>query len=174
MFQTLPRPSFGGPLNRKLLAEQRQRHLERERIRIQEETRQRLIREAKRRKRLDVLLAKLTAPLPTLAPAPDINEPLPRRQPGREIVRETANLHGFLVDDLRGRSQARKIVDARQEAFYRLKCETDLSFAQMGALLGWRDHSTAISGIRAHCKRNRIPLPRGMEPERVKGEGRCL
>ena len=72
--------------------------------------------------------------------------------PGRTIVREVAQKHGLSPLDLSGPRRLAPVVVARQEAMWRMRRETRLSFPQIGRIVG-RDHSTVIYGIRAHAKR---------------------
>lgn len=71
----------------------------------------------------------------------------------RGIVRQVAERHGITVEELLGPCRARRFAWPRQEAAYRLRTETPLSFAQIGERLGGRDHTTIIHAIRAHERR---------------------
>lgn len=85
-----------------------------------------------------------------------------KRRMGRDIVREVAEEHGLTAIDMRSGSRVRRLAHVRQAAMYRLMVETELSFVQAGMLLGGRDHTTILHGVRAHCRRHGLPLPRGM------------
>lgn len=78
------------------------------------------------------------------------------------IVEEVAAKHGLTVHDLRCVCRAIKLVNARHEFFYRAATETTVAYAAIGRFLNDRDHTTVIHGIRRHCKRNGLSLPRGM------------
>ena len=80
----------------------------------------------------------------------------------REIIEETAAWHGFTHMDLCSAGKQRLLVYARHEAMWRCASETLHSLPKIGRALGGRDHTTVIHGIRAHAKRNDVPLPRGM------------
>ena len=81
------------------------------------------------------------------------------RQHWRTVVREVAEAHGITVDDLIGPRKTRRASMPRQEAMYRMRNETPLSYPEIGARLGGRDHSSIIHGVKAHAKRANLPLP---------------
>lgn len=72
----------------------------------------------------------------------------PKMQVAR-IKRETADKHGVTVGEIDGPRRSEKIVRARQEAMWRAKNETNLSFPSLGKLFD-RDHATVMWGIRQH------------------------
>ena len=51
------------------------------------------------------------------------------------------------LDDLISPSRKREIAQARQVAMYLLRSELDLSFANIGALFGGRDHATVMHSV---------------------------
>jgi hypothetical protein len=64
------------------------------------------------------------------------------RRPAKEILREVANAHGFLADDIIGVSRYRPVVEARQAAMAAVYQErADLSLPQIGIIFK-RDHTT--------------------------------
>ena len=67
-----------------------------------------------------------------------------------DIIDQVAARHGVSADDLRGRGRIRSIAWPRQEAMSRLYREAKMSMAGVGMLLGGRDHTTIMEGIRAH------------------------
>jgi chromosomal replication initiation ATPase DnaA len=46
-----------------------------------------------------------------------------------------------------------RIVDARNEVYYRLRNETTWSFPSIGRFLGDRDHSSVMCGARKHAQK---------------------
>lgn len=60
------------------------------------------------------------------------------------ILEIVAGFYDLAVDDLLGRSRSRRIALPRQIAMYILREEAGLSFPQIGAELGGRDHSTVM------------------------------
>lgn len=85
--------------------------------------------------------------------------PCPSRRPRhmREIAREVAEAYEVTVEDLRGRVRTRNIVLARHAAMYRMRMEAGRSYQQIGGYLN-RDHTTVMSGIRAHAARHGLPI----------------
>jgi chromosomal replication initiator protein len=81
------------------------------------------------------------------------------------IIRATAAKHGLTTTDLVGRSRAlHTVIPARQEAMYLCANDTPYGMPEIGKAFD-RDHTTVLHGIRKHCERNGLPLPRGMQPE---------
>ena len=78
------------------------------------------------------------------------------RVPGdvsQEIIRETAIKHGLEVEDITGPRRRQALVIARHEAMYRIHQERkNMSLPMIGRLFH-RDHTTVLSGIRAHARR---------------------
>ena len=79
--------------------------------------------------------------------------------PFHRIIKKLARAHGLSVDDITGPSRMKHIIPARQEAMYRAAVELGMSYNQIGMSLGGRDHSTIIHGVKAHAKRNGLPIP---------------
>jgi hypothetical protein len=100
---------------------------------------------------------------PRLGPRP---EPKPPRELPEEVV--TA-LQAILADvgltrrmseqAIRGRHRIARIINARQEFYYRAAKETALSYDTIGAFFG-RDSSTIRDGISVHCERYGLDHPR--------------
>lgn len=75
------------------------------------------------------------------------------------IIDQVAEKHGVSIEEILGPRMYAYLVEARQEAMYRLYEERpNMSMRHIGACLGNRDHTTVRYGIRAHAKRNRLPL----------------
>ena len=64
-----------------------------------------------------------------------------------EMLQEIANILGFSVEALRGRSRQRPLVSARQTAMYVFRELTDLSYPSIARLFGGRDHTTVIHAV---------------------------
>lgn len=86
--------------------------------------------------------------------------PLKRRVFSGDILAEIALRHGLDVRDLKGPCRDRRLAWPRQEACYEIRRRTRFSLPQIGDVLGGRDHTTILHGIRAHCHRNELPVPR--------------
>ncbi len=63
------------------------------------------------------------------------------------ILALTAEAYGVTVTDLESPSRRQPLARARQIAMYLCRDLTDLSLPKIGALLGGRDHTTALHGI---------------------------
>jgi len=61
---------------------------------------------------------------------------------------------GVTVSRMVTKRRSHSLVEARQLAMFLLRELTDLSLPEVGALLGGRDHSTVVYGIR--CVRTRM------------------
>jgi len=75
---------------------------------------------------------------------------LPQKQniPHEKIIEAIASHEGIGVDDLLGQNRSAKIAVPRQLAMYLLRTYNEVSFPQIGELLGGRDHSTIMYGIK--------------------------
>lgn len=73
--------------------------------------------------------------------------------PSDVIIYRVAQKHGVSVADIKGSSRKQIYVLARQEASYRLRTERNLTLNQIGCLLGHKDHTTILHGIKMHTKK---------------------
>jgi hypothetical protein len=87
--------------------------------------------------------------------------------PAQNIIGQVAYRHGLVPEDIIGRSRERAVRVAREEAFYRVCTETDVSTVRAGKLFGGRDHSTIIYGLRAHAERHGLVVPSGYAKSRA-------
>ena len=86
----------------------------------------------------------------------DISAILPthsRLRTSNEIVFATAEKYRVSVAEIKGARRDKFIVKARHECCYRLSKEMGYSLTQIGKILGDRDHTSVLSGIRRHEKR---------------------
>jgi chromosomal replication initiator protein len=74
--------------------------------------------------------------------------PQKRNIPSEKIIEAVAESEGIDVNDLLGQNRSAKIAVPRQLAMYLLRTYNEISFPQIGALLGGRDHTTVMYGIR--------------------------
>ncbi len=88
----------------------------------------------------------------------------------KRILAEVAERHGVTVKDIKGPCRFTFVALARREAYYRLHAETDLSLAQIGAMLA-KDHTSVGHGIRKYLLG---ALAAGHVVERVDGRWRVI
>lgn len=70
-----------------------------------------------------------------------------------QIIAEVAAKHKLTVQMLKSHRRWKEIVEARQEVFWRLSRETEMSLPMMGRKLGGFDHTTCLHSIRKHQER---------------------
>jgi chromosomal replication initiator protein len=63
------------------------------------------------------------------------------------ILNKTAEMFGFSVDEIRGKSRRRPLVTARQIGMYVFRELTDLSYPAIAREFGGRDHTTVIHAV---------------------------
>lgn len=74
------------------------------------------------------------------------------------IIIDIAARHGIRVTDLISHARSSAFIDARFEAAYELRRQLpSWSLPMIGKVLGGRDHSTIMNGIRKHADRNGLP-----------------
>jgi len=71
----------------------------------------------------------------------------------KQIKAEVAKKHSVTLKEMDGPFRNRHIVRARQEACYRMKTETTMSYPEIGRRMGGIDHTTVIHGYRKHAAR---------------------
>jgi chromosomal replication initiator protein len=74
--------------------------------------------------------------------------PQKRNIASRKILEYISNREGIAVDDLIGQNRSAKIAIPRQMAMYLLRDLNEISFPQIGEILGGRDHTTVMYGIK--------------------------
>jgi hypothetical protein len=92
----------------------------------------------------------------------DLPPPRPRFIPAREVIaaqperviNAVANQYMISPAELTGRKRARGMDEARQVSYYLFRQLTEMSYSEIGAALGARDHTTILLGIR-RCGRRR-------------------
>ncbi len=65
-----------------------------------------------------------------------------------QIMETTSEYYGVSIDDLRGQSRSRVLVNARQVAMYLCRELTDMSLPRIGQAFGGRDHTTVMHADR--------------------------
>lgn len=72
---------------------------------------------------------------------------------GHAIACAVAKAHGITFRELISHRRTRHLVHARQHAMWEMKENTSLSLPGIAKILGHRDHTTVLYGIRAHAAR---------------------
>lgn len=76
------------------------------------------------------------------------------------ILSQVTDKHGLYLSALTSPARDKPLSRARQEAMYRLRKELPLSYPRIARVLGRSDHTTVIHGIKAHCARNGLEVPK--------------
>ncbi len=85
------------------------------------------------------------SPFSATEPAPP---PIPPRDADPfKVLRVVAHAYGITVDDLTGRDRHKNTAEGRLVAYWLLRTRTQLSFPEIGRVLG-KDHTSVISGVR--------------------------
>jgi hypothetical protein len=99
-------------------------------------------------------------------PVPDTPE-----TPAQTVLREVSEKHGLTVRQIQSIVRLKPYVLARQEASYRLNTELGFSLAQVGRMLGKRDHTTVLNAIQMYKKN----LTKGVAPwTKAQAKADCL
>jgi chromosomal replication initiator protein len=76
-----------------------------------------------------------------------LREAAPKRRTDDELLADIADILGFDVAALKGKSRQRPLVTARQIAMYVFRDLTDLSYPAIARVFGGRDHTTVIHAV---------------------------
>jgi chromosomal replication initiator protein len=79
----------------------------------------------------------------------DLVTPAPATREPPMILDAVARHFGVTLEELRGKARHKEIVAPRHLAMYLLREDARLSYPQIGALLGGRDHTSALHGCKA-------------------------
>jgi hypothetical protein len=71
----------------------------------------------------------------------------------KQIAEEVCLKHRITWTELHSKQRQPRIVACRHEVFYRLKKEVAMSLPDIGRLIGGRDHTTVLHGVRMHEQR---------------------
>lgn len=71
----------------------------------------------------------------------------PREITAKVILEATAATFGFTIDELKGTSRRRPLVNARQISMYVMREMTDFSYPMIAREFGGRDHTTVIHAV---------------------------
>ena len=89
----------------------------------------------------------LTKELAEKVLADDLSKRRPRPITAELVIETAAELFGFTVDDIKGPSRGRPLVQARQVAMYVLRQLSDHSYPAIARAFGGRDHTTVIHAV---------------------------
>lgn len=76
-----------------------------------------------------------------------LTESAPKPRTDAQMLDEIAEILGFDVEALKGKSRQRPLVTGRQIAMYVFREQTDLSYPSIARLFGGRDHTTVIHAV---------------------------
>ena len=76
-----------------------------------------------------------------------------RHQRVLATIESTAQRHGITLKDIMGHDRARRFAWPRQEAMYMVRQKYGLSYPRIGQIMGNRDHTTILHGVRRHKER---------------------
>ena len=82
--------------------------------------------------------------------------PQKRNIPSEKILEAVAESEGVDVNDLLGQNRSAKIARPRQMAMYLLRVVNEISFPQIGELLGGRDHTTVMYAVEKVSKDEKL------------------
>lgn len=91
--------------------------------------------------------APMTVPMAEQLLADLLTDAAPKSITPQLILDHTAQMFGFSIDALRGKSRHRPLVTARQIAMYVFRELTDLSYPAIAREFGGRDHTTVIHAV---------------------------
>lgn len=89
----------------------------------------------------------------------EFNRSVSQMKIGKRTIHEIARKYQIAVSDITGTRRFQYIVRARQEVFYRLRAEAGFSLPHIGYIVGGKDHTTILHGIRKHADRHGLPVP---------------
>lgn len=93
--------------------------------------------------------AKILPPKPV---APVIIDPRIRRRriTADEIIRRVAKWYGVTPKEIKSERGRKRIIKAKQCAMYWIKRRLGLEYTVVGRIMGGRDHTTIMHGVKAH------------------------
>ena len=73
-----------------------------------------------------------------------------------QIKREVAAKYRVGINEIDSKRRHKRLVQARQEIFWRAKRETTASFPEIGRRVGGKDHTTVLHGVRRYEQWRRV------------------
>lgn len=86
-------------------------------------------------------------------PFQHVSQKATERVMARRIVSESAQKYGITTTEVYSDHNFEALVQARHEAYYRIRFELKWSLKRIAYMFGRRDHSGVIHGIRRHAQR---------------------
>jgi chromosomal replication initiator protein len=120
-----------------------------------------LAEDARRKRRIAALVAKFRCVYDVPGDViRDVQRPEGEgRRMTADILKDICAAYGVTANDIKSVRRNRHIVLARQAAYYAIAMERpELSMPLIGKILGGKDHTTVLHGIRSHAYRHNLPL----------------
>jgi chromosomal replication initiation ATPase DnaA len=76
-----------------------------------------------------------------------------------DIKEEVCKKHGVTKEEFDGHARYDKFINARQEAWWRAKQETDLSYTLIGMRSGGKHHTTILHGVQRYAAKHHLAIP---------------
>lgn len=86
-----------------------------------------------------------------------------------DIKEEVCKKHGITKEQFDGHERNDRFVNARQEAWWRAKQETDLSYTIIGMRSGGKHHTTILNGVRRYAIKHHLSIPGSSTQELLEG-----
>lgn len=91
-------------------------------------------------------------------------------QPSKAIIKEVCERHRLSPSAVLSRSRMNEIVIARHEIWHRVRSELGWSYPRIGKVIGGFDHTTVLSGVRAHeARKSQVGVARVWKGKPVAG-----
>ena len=99
--------------------------------------------------------------VPPAKPMPTAGELAADADKARAFIGAVAESRGITMETFSNPVKTVALSLIRHEAWWRCATETDIALSIIGRVSD-RGHSGVIKGIQGHCKRNGLPMPRGL------------
>ena len=79
----------------------------------------------------------------------------------RDIIAQVCLKHEITRRDFMSDERWPHLVKARHEAFYLARSELKMSYPNIAKIMGKKDHTTILHGVKKHAERTGLPVPDG-------------